>query len=62
MYSVLQTDSIMRATAPVPGDVDASLLQSASFLRDCAHDLRLKIRTFSEKKDAQVWEATVRKL
>ena len=44
----------MRARAPVAGPVDVPLVQSAAFLRDCAHDLRLKIRTYSEKKGGQV--------
>ena len=44
----------MRAKAPDPGQVDIPLLQSATFVRDCAHDMRLKIRTFSEKKGGQV--------
>jgi leucyl-tRNA synthetase len=48
-----KSDSIMKARAPVPGPVDVPLVQSAAFLRNCAHDLRLKIRTFVEKKIAQ---------
>ena len=45
----------MNALLPVAGEVDVPLIESAAFLRDCAHNLRIKIRTLTEKNPGQVF-------
>ncbi|XP_062514708.1 leucine--tRNA ligase, cytoplasmic-like isoform X2 [Corticium candelabrum] len=48
-----KSGSIMNALLPVAGEVDVPLIESAAFLRDCAHNLRIKIRNLTEKNPGQ---------
>ncbi|XP_003224146.1 leucine--tRNA ligase, cytoplasmic isoform X1 [Anolis carolinensis] len=41
-----KTDSIMKASWPVPGPVDEILIRSSQYLTEAAHDLRLRLKNY----------------
>uniref|UniRef100_A0A803SKM1 Leucine--tRNA ligase, cytoplasmic n=1 Tax=Anolis carolinensis TaxID=28377 RepID=A0A803SKM1_ANOCA len=42
----VKTDSIMKASWPVPGPVDEILIRSSQYLTEAAHDLRLRLKNY----------------
>ncbi|KAG1656306.1 Leucine--tRNA ligase, cytoplasmic [Nymphon striatum] len=53
-----QTGSIMNASWPVVGKIDSSLLKSADYLTDAAHEFRLRFKAFTQPSKGKKQEGS----